>query len=352
MWYIGIDLHSRTFTMVAMKQDGKVRFEQGWETSCQNLREAVESLEGRKRVVFEESTLASWAFRQLRPYASVVVADPWHNRLIGKDEKLDDDEAARKLADLLRLGAIHAVHHTADLARQGFRELVLMYHDAGRDQSRAKCRLKAKFRQHGVRCSGREVYQFESREKWRRKLESSEAQYQVDLLWADIDHAAEKQERLRRAIQQRARGVEVIRQLRAVPGIGLIRASTFYALVDTPHRFPDKRHLWSYCGIGLAKRKSGDREGPEHLTRRYNPRLKDVAKGAAVTAIAAGNNPFAAQQARLVERHLEPALARLTVARSIVSTLYEIWRRGTEYDPEFRKETRSWASQAATKGSG
>lgn len=350
MWYIGIDLHARTFTMVAMKQDGEVKFEQCWDTSSQNLREAVEMLSGGKQVVFEESGLASWAYRVLQPCGSVVVADPWRNRLIGKDEKCDDAKAARKLADLLRMGMIHPVHHTADLARQGFKELVLMYHDACRDQTRAKNRLKGKFRQHGVRCTGSDVYRLESRDRWRSQLASREAQCQVDLLWEDIDHVAAKCERLRRMVQQRARGVEIIRRFRAVPGIGLIRAATFYAMVDTPHRFAHKRRLWSYCGIGLAKRESDQQAGPEHLTRRGNPRLKALAKGAAVSAIAAGNNPFAEQHTQLLARGLDAALARLTVSRSIISTLYEMWRRNARYDPQFREEARRrWLSRTATQ---
>jgi transposase len=353
MWYIGIDLHARTFTMVAMKEDGEVRFEQCWDTSSENLREAVEALSGGKQVVFEESGLASWAYRVLQPCGSVVVADPWHNRLIGEDEKCDDAKAARKLADLLRTGMIRAVHHTADLGRQGFKELVLMYHDACRDQTRAKNRLKGKFRQHGVRCSGRDVYRWESQEKWRSQLESREAQCQVELLWEDLDHAATKCERLRRTIQERARGVEMIRRFRAVPGIGLIRAATFYALVDTPHRFANKRKLWTYCGIGLAKRRSDQQAGPQHLTRRGNPHLKHVAKGAAVSAITAGHNPFADQHSELLGRGLDPALARLTVCRSIISTLYEMWRRGRLYDPQFREEARCrWAERTGAQAAG
>jgi transposase len=232
------------------------------------------------------------------------------------------------------------------LARQGFRELVLMYLDSTRDRARVKNRLKSKFRQHGVRCTRADVYLEESRAKWRAKLESPEAQLQVDLLWADLDHVAEKCERLRRQIQQRAKGVDVIRRLRGVPGIGLIRASTFYALVDTPHRFEDKGKLCSYCGLGLAKRKSADSEGPTHLVRRFNPRLKDVAKGAAASAIAARNNPFYEQYVQYLQRKPKKASsARLTVARSIISTMYELWRRGTEYDPQYRREARSWGKQ-------
>jgi transposase len=177
-------------------------------------------------------------------------------------------------------------------------------------------------------------------------LESPEGRLQVDLLWADLDHVDGKCERLRRQLQQRAKGNDVIRRLRAVPGIGLIRASTFYALIDTPHRFEDKRKLWSYCGIGLEGRESGESKEPDRLVRRFNSRLKDVAKGAAASAVAAGNNPYAELYVDYLQRKPKKATsARLKVARSIISTMYELWRRGTEYDPQYRREARSWGNQ-------
>jgi len=346
-WYMGIDLHARTFAIAVKDRDGNELFVETYKTSCEKLREIVGSVNGKKWVVFEESTLASWAYRVLQGCgATVVVADPYHNRLIGKDGKMDDKRAARKLADLLRWGEINRVHHTADLARQGFREVVLMYLDTTRDRTRVKNRLKSKFQQHGVVCRRADVYLPESRAKWRQKLESPDAKLQVDLLWADLDHLEEKSERLRRLIQERAKGIDVIRRLRAVPGIGLIRASTFYVLVDTPHRFEDKRNLWSYCGIGLEGRESGESQEPDHLVRRFNPRLKDVAKGAAASAIAARNNRYSEQYVQyLIDKPQKAASARLTVARSILSTMYELWRRGTEYDPQYHREARAWGKQ-------
>jgi transposase len=247
-----------------------------------------------------------------------------------------------KLANLLRMGMIHPVHHTADPARQGFKELVLMYEDAVHEVVRVKTRLKAKFQQQGVRCVGSDVYRAERRAQWLEQLPRSEARYQVELLWDDLEHAVRKCERLRQVVCRRARGIEVIRRFQAVPGIGWIRAALFYVIVDTPQRFAHRRKLWTYCGIGVAQRRSGEQAEPAHLTRRGNPRLKAVAKGAALTAIAAGKNRFAAQFGGLISQGRLPSRARLTVARSLVSTLYEMWRRGTAYREEEDEPTREF----------
>jgi transposase len=216
---ISLDLHPATFTMEVVNARGQVIFEQRRETSCENLREAVGAVSGRKRVVLEESSLASWACRVLRPYVDeVVVPDPWPNHLIAKDENPDDPQAARHL---------------------------------------------------------------------------------VDLLWEALDQAQERRARLAREVERQARTFEPIRRFQAVPGIGWIRAATFYAIVDTPHRFATRNKLWTYCGLGLVRRASGQTSGPAHLTRRGKRQLKNVVKGAALTAIQAGNNAFAAQYERL-----------------------------------------------------
>ena len=51
----------------------------------------------------------------LQPCADqVVVPDPLHSHWIAGDEKSNDETAARKLAQLLRAGLIHPVHHSGE----------------------------------------------------------------------------------------------------------------------------------------------------------------------------------------------------------------------------------------------
>jgi len=350
MMYIGLDVHARTFAMAVLNGRGRIMFESEWETSCESLREAVGAVAGRKRVALEESTVASWVYRVLRSYADeVVVADPWHNRLIGKDEHLDDREAARKLARLLRSGDLNPVHHTDQLERQVFKELVQMYHDAVAETTRCKNRLKAKFQQHGVRCPSRELYRSDQRASWRKQVPSPGTRYQVDLLWEALDQAQERRARLHARLTRQARAFEPIRRFQAVPGIGVVRAATFYALVDTPHRFATRSKLWSYCGIGLARRESGQQSGPAHLTERYNRLLKDVIKGAALSAIQLGDNPFAAKYKRQRAEGMSAEKAWLAVSRSMLSTLWAIWLTGAEYQPRDANDPPSWSTSRSRR---
>jgi len=340
---IGLDLHPETFTIEVANARGKVLFERTCETSCENLREAVGAIAGRKRVVLEETELASWAYRVLKPHvAEVIVADPWHNHLIARDEHLDDRRAAHNLGLLLRMGTIHPVHHTDDLERQVFKELVLAYHDAVQESTRCKQRLRAKFTQHGVRCPSRELYGAALREKWAACLPSRGVRDLARVLWEALDQAEARRAQLHARLRRQAQRFEPIRRFLAVPGIGTVRAATFYAIVDTPHRFATRSKLWVYCGVGLAQRTSGRKSQPAHLAERFNRRLKDVLKGAALTAIRGQTNPFAGQYQRLRRKGLRPELAWLTVSRSMASTLWTMWREGTAYRPRQEADPAPW----------
>lgn len=335
--YVGLDVHARHFSMAVMDPDGEFLFEKTYPMSLRRLRTAMELITGPKVVVLEESTLAGCVFRHLRPHVEqIVVADPYQNQLIARDENIHDVAAARKLAMLLRGGFIHPVHHPQDLDRQVFKEVVQAYHDTSRQVTRFKNKLKAKFRQHGIVCEGDDVYDARERDAWLARLPAAGVRFQVQQLFGSLAHFEQQKRQVKRELRRVGRAFEPIARFEKVPGIGPIRAATFFAFVDTPARFATKRKLWAYCGIGIAQRKSDQMAGPQHLTRRGNRTLKDVAKGAASHAIGQGDNVFAHQYARLIAKGTSPQMARLTVARAIVSAMAAMWRTGQPFAPQDR----------------
>ena len=112
MQYIGLDLHAKTFSIAVLDKSGELMWKQTCRTSGETVVELMNTLAGAKKVALEESTLADWAFRLLSPHAQVTVADPRHNHWISRDEKIDDERAACKLAELLRAGLLNPVHHS------------------------------------------------------------------------------------------------------------------------------------------------------------------------------------------------------------------------------------------------
>jgi transposase len=99
----------------------------------------------------------------------------------------------------------------------------------------------------------------------------------------------------------------------------------------------NRAHLWAYCGIGLASRRSAGYQGPEHLNHNGNPALKNLLKSAAVAAINKGDhNRFQRQYEQSIAERREPALARLTVARSFATTMCTMWLTGEDYQDDYQ----------------
>jgi transposase len=80
-------------------------------------------------------------------------------------------------------------------------------------------------------------------------------------------------------------------RFRALPGVKWIRASTFFAYVDTPWRFPSKQALWRYLGIGLERWKSGAGPDRVRMPSQVNRSRKSMILGAAKSSEEASRRP-------------------------------------------------------------
>lgn len=139
---------------------------------------------------------------------------------------------------------------------------------------------------------------------------------------------------MRGGLVEQAKGEPQIRRFQALPGIKWIRATTFFVYVDTPWRFKSKSALWKYLGIGLVRRQSGAGHEQLHVPWQVNRTLKCALLGAALSAVAVGNNPFAEQYERWTHDGLTPRIARRNVARSQAAVMWGMWKTGRVYPPE------------------
>jgi transposase len=132
----------------------------------------------------------------------------------------------------------------------------------------------------------------------------------------------------------------ISRTLTTGPGMGPLRTAQVVAIVGTPHRFRASRQFWSSCRLAIAQRSSSDwvrtRQGQwvrgqahqtRGLTRKRNPVLKSIFRGAATTVITQlPHDPLHAHYPRMLDRRIKPNLANLTLARQIAATVLAIWK--------------------------
>ena len=337
-YYIGMDVHKKETEFAVVTQTGSISRRVRCRTAIPELRAVIDQVPRQRHAVIEEGPLADWLLRNLQGQVDdFVVCDPRRNSLIAKDSDKDDPIDAEKLAQLYRGGYVRPVHHSEELARTCFKERVGVYHDRVRNRVRQANRIISQFARHGVLLDEAGFSDSDERRMSLRQLRGRRSvREDIQLLLVGYDVAVEQQDQMQRRLVREARKVEPIRRFMGLPGIGWIRASTFYAYVDTPWRFKKKSALWKYMGIGLERRTSGSGPVCLQVARHANRRLKDMILGAAGSAIRSGNdNPFAQQYRRHMHEGLSPQNARRNVARSQAAVLWGMWKSGDVYRPEW-----------------
>jgi transposase len=335
--FIGMDVHCKFLELAVVDAEGRKVSGGRCATAIPALVAELDKVPRPRALVIEEGPLADWLWRQVRVHVDdMVICEPRRNRLIARDGDKDDPIDAEKLAQLYRGGFVKAVHHGDSLPRAIFKQHVGLYHDAVRQRVRAALRISSLLRRHGVFVREKAFVNPTDRPALLQSLPKSRTlRMDVRLLWKGYDVLAAVEEKMRRRLVQLAKKVDVVRRFVEVPGIAWVRAATLYVWLDTPWRFRSKSALWKYLGIGLERRRSGN--GPEHLgvPPLVNGALKSTILGAAKSAVAQDDNPFADQYRRWIEAGLSPKIARRNVARSLAATLLGLWKNGTAYRPEW-----------------
>jgi transposase len=323
-------------------------------TGIPQLQALIESVPRPRDVVIEEGPLSDWLIRHLGAYANAMTScDPRRNALIAKESDKDDAIDAEKLGRLYQGGYVRAVHHAETFDRAVFKEVVGLYHDRVRNRVRQANRIMAQLRRHGVMIQESVFAEKTDRADILKQLPAhAVVRGNIKMLWEGYDAAVRQVQRMRRQLSRLAKREPQVKRFTALPGVKWIRASTFLAYVDTPWRFRSKEALWKYLGIGLQRRQSG--QGFERLGVPVvlNKQLKNAILGAAKSAVASGDNPFADLYERWLNAGKTPRIARRNVARSLSAVMWGMWKTGSGYRPEWIDQAVGSANSRKSKRAG
>jgi len=337
--YIGMDVHKATTVIAVLDSVGKVLAEAIIETKASPILDFIRSQRGTLQVAFEEGTQAAWLHDLIRPrVANLVVCDP---RKIAIQGNKADKPDARRLAEMLRTNGLKPVYH-GERSTRTVKELAQSYTSLVEDSTRVKNRLKALFRARGIDCSGSAVYSPKERKEWFVQLDTAGVRTRAGRLWEELDCLAALSEAAEKELLAEARKHAATKILRSIPGIGPLRAAVILGVADTPHRFRTKRQFWTYCGLGIVTKTTGEyklvsgqvcktkmRPLVRGLNHNYNRALKQAFKGAAMTA---ASGPWKSHFDAMVANGTREPLALLTLARKIASTTLALWKKGERYD--------------------
>ena len=337
-YYIGADVHSN-HTELAIEKRGKIVARYSVPTSIPAIVNVLDSLQGKKHLAVEEGPMSGWLYRNLnKKLDNFISSDPRRNKLIASDGDKDDKIDAGKLASLLRGGFLRTIYHSDDDSRAELKHWVSLYHDRVRDAVRSINKIRARCRMHGVIISRSTLHDPASRFNWLMKTNHNALANQLKMLWIGYDATTKQVKFAKRQLSTLSKKYDIIKQWSLLPGIGLIRATTIFAYLDTPWRFKKKNKLWKYCGVGLQRTTSGtDKKGKPKPARlklpwAVNRILKNAVLGAALSAINQKSNVFKDYYERMVQDGIVPSNARHAVARKLLTVIWAMWKTNSSFD--------------------
>jgi transposase len=346
--YLGLDVHRDTISVAVLDDSGKLLMQSILATHATALLDFVGGLSGTVHVTFEEGTHSAWLHDLLaRRVARVVVCDPRQNALLKAGNKSDTIDA-RKLAELLRAGLLHSVYHGQKSAVT-LKHLCRSYTALTEDTTRVKSRIKVLYRSQAIPSTGKKAYGRRHRGEWLAQLTQAGMHRRAELLYEELDALLSLRREARRELMIESYKHDAVKLLCTVPFLGPIRAAVLMGRVETPHRFRTKRQFWAYCGLALETRTSADyRFEQGQLVRakkpvfirglnvNHNHDLKNLFKSAATSA-GAMPGPFHEFYENLLIKGMQPAMARLTLARKIAAIALCVWKKGEPFNAEYLK---------------
>jgi len=344
MNYIGTDCHSSTFTFKVVNNFGTLTMAETVTTSAENFIKFIQSVDKPRQVIVEEGPLAAWLLEICNEHGEkLIISDPKRNNWIGSSDQKKDPVDAEKLAQLARGGYLKEIIHPVGQRRR-FRELMTAYHDTGKSIVRIKNKIKAKFLQNGIHCTGSTVYSSHQRAAWRQKLPQDPTVLIImENLWQQLDQVEHHQAALLAEAKDQAKRYPEIKLIDEIPGLGFIIAATIVAILENPHRFANKRRVWSYAGFAVRQKSSAGRTYAEKLGSEFNRQLKWVVEAAAQAAINTGiDNKFRRSYAEMtLKKGLDSQHAILTISRDIIATAWAMWKKGEHFNPEIDRTVKT-----------
>jgi len=340
--YLAFDVHQATIVANCRDAEGKVIMRATVATEARAILQLVKSCGPRVHIAFEEGTQAQWLHDLLVPHAEKVIVCNLRGQNEGgnKNDRID----VERLSLDLRNGTLKPVFHGTPSVLT-LSELVRSYNNLVEDATRVMQRIKAMFRARAIATKGTAIYRPSEREQWLGQLQGG-ARVRAAALFKHLDVLVELRPPAKAAMLAEARKQSGWKVLRSIPYLGPVRVAQIMAIMRTPFRFRTKRNLWPYVGLAVVTRSSADQEIVEGrlrkrrrppltrgLNRNHNPTLKGVFKGAANAATARPGPLYDFYQASLA-RGVRDELAKVTLARKIVSVTLRLWKKGELWDPE------------------
>jgi transposase len=137
---------------------------------------------------------------------------------------------------------------------------------------------------------------------------------------------------LDRQILARAKADKTAQRLMTVPGIGVVVALAYSAVIDDPVRFRRSSSVGAYIGLTPKRHQSGEEDWSGHISRRGDSLLRSYLFEAATVLLCRHPRDSALKRWGLaLAKRIGMRRAKVAVARKMAVLLHRLWRRGQEF---------------------
>jgi transposase len=335
MLYVGLDVHSRQSSLCILNSAGGTVNQIQLKGPRAAVVDRLRQLDQPFSICYEASCGYGHLYEALRPLAHhVAVAHPAKLRLIYKSKRKNDRVDAQKLAKLLLLDMVPAVH-VPHVDVRAWRSLIILRQRVMSQVVRAKNQIRAVLRENDI--AGPKWLWSKRQLAWLESLELHPvARLRLELAVEEFTSLNGKIKRLEAELQKYADRHPAVRLLMTLPGVGIRTAETFVAWVDDVGRFRRTRQLGAYFGLVPCQDASADKNRLGHITRDGPPVMRKLITEAAWTAIKKCPAFKAFFERVMGGKPERRKIAIVATAHRLIRVMGAMMRSGAAYDPNYK----------------
>jgi transposase len=268
MLTIGLDVHQSRTSLCMMDARGNTLRQQEVKGGLDAVTEVLRKIKEPFQVCYEASTGYGALYDRVRPLAArVEVAHPGRLKVIFKSNKKHNKADAQKLASLMHLNQVLAVHVPPQEVRS-WRGLIEYRRSLVDRVVAVKNQVRALLRGQGIKGPAGKGLWTESGIQWLYEVKwpTEIERFRMGLLVEQVEDLHVKVERVTGALDEIAAKHPGVGLLMTIPGVGPRTAEAFVAYVDDPKRFRSGT-VGAYFGLVPREDSTGDHRHLGHITK-------------------------------------------------------------------------------------
>jgi len=337
--YIGIDLHKRTQTWVALAENGKdTLFKREFPVTPAGVEAGIKLSKscGDNIVVAIEPTCGwLWVVPLLRECGiEVHISNPRKVKAIADSLQKTDENDATTLAQLVRTGIMHESREVTP-EMQALRALIRERVFLVRLRASMKCRLESVVTRNGRH---RILGSLSSKKGKTALIESGEAEWKRSLeVIADMGKYITQLDKEIATYSKQP----IPTLLMTIPGVGIVTAVSMWAEVGDYARFASPEKLCAFAGLVPTERSSGGVQKLGRITKAGSTILRYILVEAAMRIRDADGSATLYQFYKTIRTTRGAMRARVALARKILTISWYMVKKNEPYQQRFTVEKKT-----------